>query len=188
MLLTLDTIPRLHNILASFFSWLLLAGFLVLPGTFTSLANLPPTSPTTKSILSSIQSLPFLVVATTCCTLGYLGNLYLMLRWRHNYIWLLNRLYMPGTLHALAGLISTLTNVLGQHKGSWSVSAQVAVGVEGGSLLVYGVLFVVYNNLLLDRVKREHQVEVDGEDKIGGLRGRVGRVVKQPSFAPGSVV
>ncbi|CZT08633.1 uncharacterized protein RAG0_13624 [Rhynchosporium agropyri] len=39
MLLQLDTIPKLHNILAGVFSWLLLAGYLVLPGTFTSIRN-----------------------------------------------------------------------------------------------------------------------------------------------------
>ena len=39
MLLALDSIPRLHNVLASFFTWFLLAGFLLFPGTFTSLQN-----------------------------------------------------------------------------------------------------------------------------------------------------
>ena len=37
MLLELDAIPRLHNILASFFTWILLAGYLVFPATFNSL-------------------------------------------------------------------------------------------------------------------------------------------------------
>lgn len=39
MLLALDSIPRLHNMLASFFTWILLAGFVLFPGTFTSLQN-----------------------------------------------------------------------------------------------------------------------------------------------------
>ena len=39
MLLALDSIPRLHNMLAGFFTWVLLAGFVLFPGTFTSLQN-----------------------------------------------------------------------------------------------------------------------------------------------------
>lgn len=39
MLLALDSIPRLHNIFASFFTWILLAGFVLFPGTFTSLQD-----------------------------------------------------------------------------------------------------------------------------------------------------
>ena len=37
MLLALDDIPEMSNIMASFFTWILLAGFLLFPGTFTSL-------------------------------------------------------------------------------------------------------------------------------------------------------
>jgi hypothetical protein len=36
MLLALDDIPPFWNLLASFFTWILLAGFLLFPGTFTS--------------------------------------------------------------------------------------------------------------------------------------------------------
>jgi hypothetical protein len=36
MLLALDDIPNYWNLLASFFTWILLAGFLLFPGTFTS--------------------------------------------------------------------------------------------------------------------------------------------------------
>lgn len=39
MLLALDSIPRLHTMLAGFFTWILLAGFVLFPGTFTSLQN-----------------------------------------------------------------------------------------------------------------------------------------------------
>lgn len=39
MLLALDAVPRLDNLLASFFTWILLAGFVLFPGTFTSLQS-----------------------------------------------------------------------------------------------------------------------------------------------------
>lgn len=37
MLLALDDIPQMFNMMASFFTWILLAGFVLFPGTFTSL-------------------------------------------------------------------------------------------------------------------------------------------------------
>ena len=40
MLLALDDIPTIHNFAAAFFNWIYLAGFVLFPGTFTSLRNL----------------------------------------------------------------------------------------------------------------------------------------------------
>jgi hypothetical protein len=74
MLLSLDTIPRLHNILASFFTWILLAGFLVFPGTFTSIASLgnDPNihSQTAANILRGVKHVQLLVVAGVCSGIG----------------------------------------------------------------------------------------------------------------------
>lgn len=39
MLLSLDTVPRIHNIFASFSTWILLAGYIVFPATFTGLKD-----------------------------------------------------------------------------------------------------------------------------------------------------
>ena len=39
MLLDLDNISTIYNLLASLFTWLLLAGYLVLPGAFASIRN-----------------------------------------------------------------------------------------------------------------------------------------------------
>ena len=39
MLLERDDIPTRHNILASVFTWLLLAGYMIFPGAFTSIRN-----------------------------------------------------------------------------------------------------------------------------------------------------
>lgn len=194
MLLSLDKIPRLHNILASFFGWVLLAGFIVLPGTFTSLAKLQnndvvANTPGAADVLDTVASLPLLVVAAACCGVGYAGNLWLSVRWRLNYVWLINRLYMPGVLNALAGLVSTLTNIYAQHKGSWSVSAKVAVVVEAVTLVLYLVLFVLYNNWLLEKVKEQHELEFRGAAVDSRtFKGRVEKMAKQPAVAPGSIV
>jgi hypothetical protein len=63
MLLALDGIPRLHNMLAAFFTWILLAGFVLLPGTFTSLqtAGADVQNESEKEVLNAIQHLSLCV-------------------------------------------------------------------------------------------------------------------------------
>lgn len=46
MLLALDDIPTLYNLLAGFFTWILLAGFILFPGTFSTLQTLNTTGVT----------------------------------------------------------------------------------------------------------------------------------------------
>ena len=47
-----------RKILAMFSTWILLAGFLVLPGSFETLEKLPINSETFKKVLSTMQNLP----------------------------------------------------------------------------------------------------------------------------------
>jgi hypothetical protein len=126
MLLNLDTIPRLHNIYASFFSWIVLAGFVVVPGTFTSIQDLTDdpsvvANGTASTILDHVKNVPLLVIAAICCGVGVGGMMWLAYRWRQNYVWLLNRLFLPGVMNGLAGLISSLITVYTQQHGDWSV-------------------------------------------------------------------
>lgn len=200
MLLSLDKIPRLHNILASFFGWLLLAGFVVFPGTFTSLQQLSTDvvgSAAANVILDHVQNLPLVIIASVACGLAVLGLLWLCVRWRHNYVWLLNRIYLPGATNSLAGLISSLVTVYTQRDGDWSIMAKVTAGVEAGALVVCGVLFVV-NTLMLKRIKWRHDKEMDRWDQEQqhhrhhpgdeGLLEKAGRKLKQPAVEPQSVV
>jgi hypothetical protein len=99
MLLDMDNIPRLHNILASFFTWILLAGFVIFPGTFTSIQQLDSdpkvqSSQTAETILQSVKNVPLLVVAGICCGIGAGGMCWLWWTWRMNYVWLLNRIFL----------------------------------------------------------------------------------------------
>lgn len=98
MLLHLDEIPRLHNILASFFTWILLAGFVIFPGTFTSLQSGKfddkAKTESAQSILRSVKHVPLLVVAATACVIGAAGMVWLWWRWRRNYVWLVNRIFL----------------------------------------------------------------------------------------------
>jgi hypothetical protein len=56
-----EEVPRTHNFLAGLFTWVLLAGFVVLPGTFTTLEGFQNTSGQFQKALHSIQHLPLCV-------------------------------------------------------------------------------------------------------------------------------
>ncbi|KAG8749927.1 hypothetical protein FRC12_013147 [Ceratobasidium sp. 428] len=144
MLLELDAVPKVHNLLASFFTWVLLAGFIIFPGTFTSIQSLdvddPSRSGAEKWILGRVKNVPLLVIAGVCCVIGAAGMCWLWYRWHRNFIWLVNRIFLydlslhhygqnqpilmflisPGALHGLAGEISTLVNVFSQQGGKFS--------------------------------------------------------------------
>jgi hypothetical protein len=99
MLLAMDTIPRLHNLLSSFLTWLLLAGFIIFPGTFTTISNLDNNAQiqdnhTASTILASVKNIPLLVVAGVCSGVGAAGMIWLWWRWRQNYVWLLNKIFL----------------------------------------------------------------------------------------------
>ncbi|KAI9048424.1 hypothetical protein LZ554_007260 [Drepanopeziza brunnea f. sp. 'monogermtubi'] len=195
MLLALDTIPRLHNILAAFFTWILLAGFVIFPGTFTSLRSLEDTSnEAAAAIVKTVKNIPLLVIAGTCCGVGALGMLWLWWKWRDNYVWLLNRIFLPGCLNSLAGLISSLVGVYTQQRGAWSVTAKITAMVTAGCMLVTGALFGLYNFWILERVKRRHGREMEESGSVSGSEGeeglmeKIGRKAHKPALEPGSVV
>lgn len=81
--------PHREGWLVTFASWLLLAGFVTFPATFTNLkqANLSgqPFGTAGQWLISKIQNLPLLGVACGCSGLGALGLFLFWIRWRHNY-------------------------------------------------------------------------------------------------------
>ncbi|KAG5982601.1 hypothetical protein E4U55_001668 [Claviceps digitariae] len=191
MLLDIDDIPILHSISASFFVWLLLAGFLVFPGTFTTIQKSieskhfqqqqqqqPPqwTDQTTDLLLKSVKNIPLLVTAAVACGISVIGMTVLAMRHRDNYVWLLNKLIMPGVANCLAGLISTLVGVYSQQRGVWSVTAKVTAIVEGACLAVAGGLFLLFEQVLLKRVREHHGRYYRGEawsvDDLGVVKSR----------------
>jgi hypothetical protein len=102
MLLHLDRIPRIHNILAAAFGWILLAGFLVIPGTFTSFkkseayrnASSDDASQIASDILDAVDNVPLVYVSAFLSGIGALGCIWLWYRWRRNYVWLINRIFL----------------------------------------------------------------------------------------------
>lgn len=85
--------PRFFNIAAALSSWTLLAGFIVLPGTFTSLKALRVHTQAGETFHSLIDQIPLLCLSAICCAAGVMGTILLWIRFRHNPVWLLSNLF-----------------------------------------------------------------------------------------------
>ncbi|PYH80575.1 hypothetical protein BO82DRAFT_384260 [Aspergillus uvarum CBS 121591] len=169
MLLELDSIPWFYSILADGANWMLLAGYLVLPGTFTSLQDsqiledsLKATA-TGQKILSTIQNPPLLAIAGFFLVSGAFVMTWLAWERRNNYIWLLNRLFIPTLLNAASGLIATLINVYTAQGGSWSIMALMATIVTALTVSVSLGLFIIYRFGKLLKIRQEHDREMIAE-------------------------
>lgn len=88
--------PIWRNLLVACFNWLLLAGFVVFPGTFTSLSRLGilDGNPAGRLVLLSIRHTSLLYLASFCCILGALGLCWTWWTVRHNYVWLVSRIFL----------------------------------------------------------------------------------------------
>jgi hypothetical protein len=88
--------PRLDNLLAAIYSWITLAGFIVLPGTFTSLEKSESlgNSKGGKVVQDAVHNIPLLPLAGVCCLVGTIGSCRLWWKWRKNYVWLVGRIFL----------------------------------------------------------------------------------------------
>ncbi|TFK31631.1 hypothetical protein BDQ12DRAFT_707931 [Crucibulum laeve] len=166
MLLALDGIPRMHNLLASFFTWILLAGFVLFPGTFTSLQNINASTEVEQRLVNAVAHVPLFVIAWICCGIGAAGMCWLWWRWMYNYVWLVNRIFLPGLLNCLTGIISTLVNVFGVQHGEFTATSKSTIVVTSAGALVSGLLTLYYSLWKLRRVKKKHDEQI-GKERAG---------------------
>ncbi|KAJ7234171.1 hypothetical protein B0H12DRAFT_1259164, partial [Mycena haematopus] len=75
-----------------FFTWILLAGFVLFPGTFTNLQQNKELGAIGITAVDAIKHVSLYVIAWVCTGLGAAGMLYLWYRWSANYIWCTNRI------------------------------------------------------------------------------------------------
>lgn len=179
MAMSTERIPRVHNILSNVFAWMILLAFILAPANFCGKAD-------GDDDVVSYHPIPSTALLAASCTifgLGSLGMLWLALCWRRNYIWLMNRIYLPLMLNSLAGLIGSLVIVDIQNHMWFSVAAYVSLGIEGATLLLSGGLFFYTHYLLLGKLKREHVRETSTKRVVDLVKAG-----KRPPFAPGSVV
>jgi hypothetical protein len=91
-----------YNITASAANWVLLAGYLVIPGTFTSLQNSSQvesaleTNSAGRAVLKTIQNPPLLVIACLFLFSGVSALVWLLhfRSLRGNYLWLVNKIFL----------------------------------------------------------------------------------------------
>lgn len=169
MLLELDNVSKLHNILASAFTWILLAGYIVFPATFNKLhtdqdLDEKANSALKEHALKTARNVPLLYVAAFACGIGVLGCLWLWWAHRKNYVWVINRIFLPALMNSIAGLISTLVNIYSAQDGQYSVTARATIVVTAACSVVTSILFLVYNTVMLALVKRKHQKETKALD------------------------
>ncbi|KAF7312680.1 hypothetical protein MIND_00282400 [Mycena indigotica] len=166
MLLALDSIPMIYNLLTNFFTWILLAGFVLFPGTFTSLQNNPQLGAVGITAVNVIKHVSLFVIAWVCTGLGVAGMLWLWFRWNANYVWLVNRIFLPGLLNSLAGVVSTLASVYGAQDGTFSIASVSTITVTSASAGVCGLLTAFYMFVLIRNLKKQHDRQV-GKQRAG---------------------
>lgn len=174
MLLSQDEIPQWHTVSAAVCVWLLLAGFLVFPGTFTSLQETIDdrdddnvSTQAGEAILGTVKNIPLLVIGAVACGISAVGMFALLIRHRMNFVWLLNRLLIPGMVNSLAGLISTLVGVYTQQRGTWSITAKVTAIIEGVYLVACAGLFGFFTYKLKSLKKRHRAFYEEGGSAKG---------------------
>ncbi|GFG16466.1 conserved hypothetical protein [Aspergillus lentulus] len=185
MLLELQDIHWLYNFMASLAAWMLLAGYLVIPGTFTSLqrsdtiTNKMAQNDADKAVLKTIQNPPLVAIAWVLLSIGVATMSFLFYRWRRNYLWLISRLFMyvqrrktdggrltkekitsPTLLNTAAGLLTTLINIYTAKNKYWSIMALLTVAVSGVLAASSAGLTVVYKFWKLRIVEEEHAREI----------------------------
>jgi hypothetical protein len=94
MLLESHKIPWENNIFAVIFSWMILAGFILLPGTFTSLSRMRLEGEVDRVFQQLNNPIPLFVVSSISCFLGAAGTGWLWWKFRKNYIWLFDHLFL----------------------------------------------------------------------------------------------
>ncbi|KAF1961983.1 hypothetical protein CC80DRAFT_488356 [Byssothecium circinans] len=161
MLLELDDVPQLHNILASAFTWILLAGYIVFPATFNKLKTDKDLDEKANNglkahALATARNIPFLYIASFACGIGVLGSLWLWYKHHKNYVWVINRVFLPALMNSIAGLISTLINIYSAQEGQFSITARATIIVTSSCSVVTIFLFLVYNSIMLRWVKMRH--------------------------------
>lgn len=181
MLLELDYMPWIYNTAASTAHWVLLAGYLVIPGTLTSLQRSDKVEQTFKGQWYRQGNTeydpepPPLLLAIACSSwaAGTLLLAWLCWKWKDNYLWLINRVFMwvvtrveysrpsrmlrPCMMNSGAGLLTTLVNIYTARDGSWSVMALMTTITTAVSLSMSVGLFVVYKFIWLKNVRDNYE-------------------------------
>jgi len=126
--------------LARFFTWLLLLGFVIVPGTFNK---------------GNTRHIPLLPVAYVCCLLNALASFLFWRRRRSDPIWLYTNLFFVGLVNAFSGFIATVVNVYGVQDGKFDPASRSTLAITCTFTAVYAVLSVIYYRKRLQGTRRQ---------------------------------
>ncbi|OQD78090.1 hypothetical protein PENANT_c090G11601 [Penicillium antarcticum] len=174
-----------YNVSVSIANWALLAGYLVIPGTFTSLKESNQVEEILKkntagrAVLHTIQNPPLLLVACLFLVGGAAALTVLFRKLQSNYLWLINKIFMPAAFNAAAGLLTTLVNIYTSRSGHWSVMAIVTIVVTTLLMMAFSLLFAYYKFLKLRRVIADDEEELDHRGSLTGAIARCPSCVRQ---------
>jgi hypothetical protein len=86
-----NQIKKRFNLLAAVSTWIILAGFITLPNTFTSLQNSNSLRGNKggELIQDTIRNIKLLPFAIILCCLGLFSIVFLWIKFQANYIWLM---------------------------------------------------------------------------------------------------
>ena len=94
---------------------------------------------------------------------------------RHNCIWLLDSIFIPGMFNGLSGLISTFVNIYSQNGVKYGTTTIATLAATGGCAVICSGLSLIYW-FKKRRVVRDHELENEKlkiESEGGGDMGRI---------------
>lgn len=190
-----NLIPQWYKFLAAFFSWLFLAGFLVLPAIGVSM-DVEDTGLLHGEYRSGEKQIvafyiPFVVSGCVMVGLGSLGILILGFQWRRNYQWIRANLILPSIMNSLAGVLSTFIYTQ-SWRGRIRNSAAATFAIELGTLVLCMVLLASHSigEALDSKERRDRrrrwEVEIEKRAKeVGGREMRLDAIKRddEPKFS-----
>ncbi|KAF6760622.1 hypothetical protein DFP72DRAFT_804881 [Ephemerocybe angulata] len=180
MLLAQEHISLTYNLLAAGATWLMLGGFIVLPGSFGSLGKIVDQKVSDEALKAAlklaIDHVPVLYVGTACSLLALIVLFCLWLRWRMNYVWLRTNIFVPGFLNSSLGVLASLVNIFLVNGGQFNRRSRIVLYVVSGICGGYLVLLVIYV-VIIDRAAKKHEAQ---HGKHGAGKRGEGRL-KEPA-------
>ncbi|KAI1858300.1 uncharacterized protein JN550_012831 [Neoarthrinium moseri] len=145
-------VPWYWTMATKVFVWLLLAGFIVFPSTFTSLSRseaLNHTLEGSEPVSEALRNPPLLAIALLLFVVSTAAPGYIWWIWKGNYIWALNRIILPLLANSSLGLITTLLNISTAQDGNWSATAITSTAITSFCLFISMIGYAVYDLWLL---------------------------------------
>ncbi|KAH8587840.1 hypothetical protein B0O99DRAFT_640712, partial [Bisporella sp. PMI_857] len=150
MLFEYDSIPFKFKLFATCSLWLLLFGFVLFSGTFTTFKP----NPAEEALISKVENMPMFVFGILFCGASSCALLYLSRRWKKNWIWLVERILLPGFINSATGLGNALISVGTVHHWEVSATAKSTIIITTSYLGIFTVPLLWYS-LSLWRMKKE---------------------------------